>query len=259
MHSIRPLNFLNKPLVRRLRPSSARRAAHGQPSATLRPKRRHYSTSPKPSSSTPASPTPTAVKTTTETGTDASRAAAETRLDRLLSRLPRPLQRYTARLRGAPVTHVVAFLILHELTAVVPLFGLFGLFHYTELAPVSSLAPWVAERYGASVKEGVGRFERYFTRKGWFGFGETSSSPSPSSPSSKIETAREELEGLSKAETEASLERWEADPKYRVLVEIGLAYALTKVLLPVRIVGSVWATPWFAGVLGRVKKFVRGR
>jgi hypothetical protein len=54
--------------------------------------------------------------------------------------------------------------------------------------------------------------------------------------------------------------RWERDPKYRVVVEIGLAYALTKVLLPVRIVGSVWATPWFAGVLGRLRRVVgRGR
>jgi hypothetical protein len=56
---------------------------------------------------------------------------------------------------------------------------------------------------------------------------------------------------------EAALARWEADPKYRVLVEVGLAYALTKVLLPVRIVGSVWATPWFAGVLGRLRRVVR--
>lgn len=46
----------------------------------------------------------------------------------------------------------------------------------------------------------------------------------------------------------------------RVVVEFATAYAITKALLPVRLVGSVWATPWFArwtilpvmGVLGRV-------
>ena len=53
------------------------------------------------------------------------------------------------------------------------------------------------------------------------------------------------------------LERWERDGRYRVVVEVGLAYALTKVLLPVRIVGSLWATPWFAGVLGRLGRVVR--
>jgi hypothetical protein len=55
------------------------------------------------------------------------------------------------------------------------------------------------------------------------------------------------------------LERWEADPKYRVVVEVALAYALTKVLLPVRIVASVWATPWFAGVLLRLRSLVGRR
>ena len=130
------------------------------------------------------------------------------------------------------MTHVVAFLVLHELTAVVPLLGLFGLFHYTEHVPLG----WMVEHYGGYVRDGVGRFERWFRRKGWFGFGE-----------------QEEQKG-------EVLERWEADPRYRVVVEVGLAYALTKVLLPVRIVGSLWATPWFAGVLGRLGRLLaRGR
>lgn len=32
----------------------------------------------------------------------------------------------------------------------------------------------------------------------------------------------------------------------RIVLELATAYAVTKVLLPVRIVGSVWLTPWFA-------------
>jgi hypothetical protein len=55
------------------------------------------------------------------------------------------------------------------------------------------------------------------------------------------------------------MELWERDPRYRVVVEVALAYALTKVLLPVRIVASVWATPWFAGVLMRLRGVVGKR
>jgi len=54
---------------------------------------------------------------------------------RVLNRLPTSLRPYTIRLRNAPVTHVVSFLILHEMTAVVPLVGLAGLFHCTGWVP----------------------------------------------------------------------------------------------------------------------------
>lgn len=160
------------------------------------------------------------------------------RASRILSRLPPSLQRYASRLRGAPVSHVVAFLALHELTAVVPLLGLFGLFHYTDHVPVG----YVTEHYGAYVGEGLARFERYFRRKGWFGFGEG--------------------DGDGEADVAAAgeggaLDRWQKDGRYKVVVEVALAYAITKALLPVRIVASLWATPWFAGVLGRLQMLVR--
>ncbi|KAL2019633.1 hypothetical protein VTK56DRAFT_9448 [Thermocarpiscus australiensis] len=167
------------------------------------------------------------------------KAKATARVERILARLPRPLQRYTSRLRGAPLTHVVAFLVLHEITAVVPLLGLFGLFHYTEYVPVA----YMMEHYGGYVRDGTGRFERYFRRKGWFGFGEGD--------------GVEEERGR-RGEEKTALELWEGDDgRYRVVVEVALAYAVTKVLLPVRIVASVWATPWFAGVLMRVRSFGR--
>lgn len=66
------------------------------------------------------------------------------------------------------------------------------------------------------------RFEGYFRRKGWFG----------------------EEEGMGKG---------------RVVLEVAAAYAVTKALLPVRVVGCVWATPWFArNVVQRVGRFRRG-
>lgn len=162
-----------------------------------------------------------------------------TRADRILSKLPPPLQRYAARLRNAPLSHVVAFLVLHEITAVVPLFGLFGLFHYTPYAPTD----YVTEHWGGYVSDAARKFERYFRRKEWFGF-EVEGDPSSDT----------EREPGSKEDTRSLMRNWEgAEGKYKVLADVALAWAITKVLLPVRVVASLWATPWFAGVL------VRGR
>ena len=48
----------------------------------------------------------------------------------------------------------------------------------------------------------------------------------------------------------------------RVVVELATAYAITKALLPLRLVLSVWATPWFATLtvlpfMGAVKRMFR--
>lgn len=84
------------------------------------------------------------------------------RVVRITSRLPRFLQRYTTPLINAPLTHISAFLLLHELTAVVPLFGLAATFHYTRWMP-----PLIGE--GKWVSDGVEKFGNYFRRKGWLG------------------------------------------------------------------------------------------
>jgi hypothetical protein len=138
---------------------------------------------------------------------------------------------------------------------VVPLLGLFGLFHYTEYVPLT----WMVGHYGGYVREGVGRFERWFERRGWFGFGQQEQGGQDGVEGGG---GREEGKGVvggkeREGEVDDALMRWESEPKYRVVVEVGLAYALTKVLLPVRILGSLWATPWFAGVLGRLGRVVR--
>ena len=87
---------------------------------------------------------------------------ARSRVVRITSRLPKFLQRYTAPLINAPLTHISAFLLLHELTAVVPLFGLAATFHYTRWMP-----PFISE--GKWVSDGVEKFGNYFRRKGWLG------------------------------------------------------------------------------------------
>lgn len=86
-----------------------------------------------------------------------------TRLARLLDRTPRFLHPYTNALRTAPATHLIAFLILHELTAIVPLVGLSAAFHYSGWTPAFAQG----ERM-AGYQE---RFRGYFGRKGWFGVG----------------------------------------------------------------------------------------
>lgn len=54
--------------------------------------------------------------------------------------------------------------------------------------------------------------------------------------------------------SQAAEKRWHISQySSRILVEVATAYAITKVFLPVRILCSVWATPWFARVVvGRV-------
>ena len=159
------------------------------------------------------------------------------RVDKITSKLPKSLQKYTNGLRNAPVSHIIAFMILHELTAIVPLLALFGIFHYTDYVPIS----YVTDHFGESVQNGVKRYERYFARKGWFGF-----------EKEDLEKAKGKDEKLSDAEV---MDKWNTgEAKYKVVVEVALAYAITKALLPLRIIGSVWATPWFAGWMGKVRK-----
>ncbi|PNY29288.1 Uncharacterized protein TCAP_00783 [Tolypocladium capitatum] len=160
------------------------------------------------------------------------------RIDRITSRLPRRVQKYTNGLRKAPVSHVVSFLILHELTAIVPFLALVAVFHYTTYVPIS----YMTGHFGEYVQSGVARFEKYFRRKGWFGLGQEE-------PSTSQEPGAE-----GKSQTDEAIDRWRSgDRKYDILVEVALAYSVTKALLPVRIIGCVWATPWFAGVLMRAK------
>lgn len=67
--------------------------------------------------------------------TNPNTAKTQARADKVLNHVPRFLRRYTDGLRNAPVTHVVAFLILHELTAIIPLIGLASYFHYANWLP----------------------------------------------------------------------------------------------------------------------------
>ncbi|EGP85310.1 uncharacterized protein MYCGRDRAFT_105511 [Zymoseptoria tritici IPO323] len=136
-------------------------------------------------------------------------ATAASKVTRIESRLPKFLRRYTEPLRNAPVSHITAFLLLHELTAVVPLFGLAGIFHWSGWMP-----PFVSEWKWVAVW--TEKFGNWLRKKNWFKDGKG--------------------------------DRWygKGEQVTRLAVELATAYAITKALLPLRLMLSVWATPWFA-------------
>lgn len=132
------------------------------------------------------------------------------RVARLESRLPRFLQRIVVPLRHAPISHITAFFVLHEITAIVPLVGLAGAFHYFQWLP-----PYISEWQWAH--EGMERYGDYMRKKGWIS------------------------EDTKKG-------RWwgRSEGGVKIVVEVATAYAITKALLPLRLVLSVWGSPWFA-------------
>jgi len=223
---------------------------------------------------------PPTLRPRSSTTRQASTSSPSSRAERIVSKLPSRLQRYTSGLRKAPLSHIIAFLILHEITAIVPLLGLWGFFHYTDYVPLS----YVTSHWGQYVRDGVQRAERYFRRKRWFGFGdEVEAGAGAAGPSlgQELATKGAETEEVQRhwgrggdvaraemdvsytrptkealQETEEVLQRWANDEKYRVVIEVALAWAVTKALLPVRIVVSVWATPWFAGVMGAARRIL---
>lgn len=112
---------------------------------------------------------------------------------------------------------------------------------------------------GSYVSEGVSKFGRYFARKGWFGFSKEAIENTDAQ-----ETTLDIRKQGATAEAEKVQQKWHAgETGSRILIEVATAYAITKVLLPVRIIFSVWATPWIARVFiarafGRTKSAVTG-
>ncbi|KAL3478413.1 hypothetical protein BJX99DRAFT_106648 [Aspergillus californicus] len=184
------------------------------------------SSQPRRNLTTPPNPTPTP-----SPARDAqSQAKVQSRLHRLNARLPSFLRSYTTPLLGGPATHITSFLILHEITAIVPIFGLVAAFHYGN---------WLPDLHSYSgFEDGTRRFTRWLRKRGIVG----------------EDVDVEDVAGAGVA-TATGTEK----TGVRLALEFATAYALTKALLPLRIAGSVWATPWFARVvLAPVARGVRG-
>lgn len=177
------------------------------------------------------------------------------RASRIIDRLPRRLRPYASSLRRAPVSHVVAFLVLHEITAIVPLLALFSIFHYTSYTPVG-LVSSAAGLWGGDIGETSAKFARYFARKGWFGLGEAVDDEAGSQRGNTLaaDTSDGKRHAAPGAATHGTQDGTDGEPaayngQYKVVTEVAVAWLITKGLLPARILLSVWATPWFAGVM----------
>lgn len=76
----------------------------------------------------------------------------------ILSKVPKVLRPYTTQFIHAPVSHVTAFLILHELTAIVPLVGTWYVLHqYHDLFMTASmdLPAWAIEKGTKIIDKGL--------------------------------------------------------------------------------------------------------
>jgi hypothetical protein len=71
------------------------------------------------------------VKPTAQEVTEKSRQ----RMKRILDKLPASMRPHAERLINAPGSYVFTFLLIHEVTAVAPLFGLMWLFQVTDWMP----------------------------------------------------------------------------------------------------------------------------
>lgn len=66
--------------------------------------------------------------------------------NKILQRIPKFLQPYTKQFVNAPFSHVTAFLILHELTAIVPLVGIWYILHKYHITVPLDLPSWAIDK-----------------------------------------------------------------------------------------------------------------
>ncbi|GAA6055975.1 hypothetical protein JCM3770_000757 [Rhodotorula araucariae] len=170
----------------------------------------------------------------------------------------RPWEPYLARLRAEyphadPPSLVVAFVVLHELTALVPLVALFALFR--RLALGTGLVAWVLAQSDAQdgaggwrttardwLREAEDKAERVGRRYGWFGWAKET-------PEQRKE--RRVLEAEARADGRA--EERTAD-QLRVSGDVAnaaAAYLAVKALIPLRILISLRLSPSLANVIAR--------
>lgn len=84
--------------------------------------------------------------------------------------------------------------------------------------------------------DGVEKFGRYARKKGWISDKEEQSVEEEIAQGHAAEIEEGKTSDMFKRDQETT--RW--------IVEFATAYAVVKALIPLRIVVSVWASPWFA-------------
>ncbi|GAW12508.1 hypothetical protein ANO14919_018780 [Xylariales sp. No.14919] len=230
--------------------------------------------------STDSKPPPSSNSTSTAPQTD--------RISRILTGasrfLPKRLQTPLQNLRSAPLSHVGAFLVLHEITAVLPIFGLTYAFYALDWVPTS----WVLGPFAAWAEDGLKKYVPYFRKKHWFGLQDRDKQGVADGEEALESDLREEVKREQEREGRKGGKSWfarflrkreadvpvasgevtgEGDSKktttvwrkvkqaatvdntekgYKIGIQIAAAYAITKFLLVPRIALSLWLTPWLA-------------
>jgi Hypothetical protein FLILHELTA len=140
------------------------------------------------------------------------------------------------------------------LTAIIPLFGLVGAFHYFQWLP-----PFFAE--GRWVLLGVEKFGNYFRRNGWID-GEDKREAEQLVESGQgrnvekekrkrkfatsLGRSREAKDGIETGKKRVAKWWGRGESGTRLVVEFATAYAVVKLLLPLRLVLSAWGAAYFA-------------
>ncbi|KAI1747680.1 hypothetical protein F4782DRAFT_543380 [Xylaria castorea] len=250
-----------------------------RPNPAMRARNRRFqSTDPKP---------PQDFSTTT---TFTNTAPQSRRISRILAGasrfMPMRLRGALHDLRSAPLSHVFAFLVLHEITAVLPVVGLTYAFYTLD---VDMRADWMVS------DDGLNKWTNYFRKKRWFGLEPKDDDPREEAVSRRgesvelleektranIELPRATRDGMARNDLKrerrgdagattdgstftsssegtavgwkswAAAGLWKTDPQLeeplqKILIQVTAAYTITKMLLVPRIALSLWLTPWFA-------------
>ncbi|KAK9461712.1 uncharacterized protein V1516DRAFT_672757 [Lipomyces oligophaga] len=137
------------------------------------------------------------------------RERAKKRAASVLSKIPPSLRPLAEKILSAPTSYIVMFLLLHEVSAVLPLFLLMWLFQLTD---------WL-----------------------------------PHLPDELIETGREFYKKNIPNDSGLS-----AEQTSQLLIQGGTAYAIVKILLPLRVLLCVVATPWMVRhSIDPIKQFLK--
>ena len=77
----------------------------------------------------------------------------------ILKRMPKFMLPYTKNFIHAPVSHVTAFLILHELSAIVPLVGIWYVFHKYQWSIPLDLPSWAIDKGTHIIDKSMAQFD----------------------------------------------------------------------------------------------------
>ncbi|KAI1438228.1 hypothetical protein GGR50DRAFT_482881 [Xylaria sp. CBS 124048] len=173
--------------------------------------------------------------------------------------LPKRLQNSLQNLRSAPLSHVSAFLVLHEITAIVPVLGLTYAFYVLDFVPTGwGLGAKRKDGQEDTVDDGAFLVRKEKGDEAYGGPNVVVSSSlkgadaAASGVTSTVLTGEVVDEAMSKTSiaipqvVKDSGKGEKSGKLSQYAMQMAAAYAITKVLLVPRIALSLWLTPWLA-------------